>query len=96
MKRLSINEIEREIRETKMFEPKPITIENDYRNSPGRWNGPSMSIEQHSHKAALDIADRQARAKVHEDKQRAALAAAESAKGAPLDVVERLFALRVK
>jgi hypothetical protein len=85
-----------------MFEPKPITIENDYlhngvtnpHDANFRWNGPSLSLERPD--AAANIKDRQARAKALEDKQRAALDAAEKAKGSPLSFDERMFAMRVK
>jgi hypothetical protein len=44
--------------------------------------------DSHNARAAIDAADRQARQKAHDDKQRAALAAAEAAKGSRLTLVE--------
>lgn len=70
-------------------EPKMLPLENDYRNVPGRWNAPQMSLERHSDKAAIFIKDQQRRQREHDDKLRVALRAAESAKGSPLTFVER-------
>jgi hypothetical protein len=72
-----------------MFEPK-ITIENDWTKSPTRWLAPQLEMESHHAKATADIKARQARALAHEEKQRAALDAAEKAKGKPLTQAERL------
>jgi hypothetical protein len=50
----------------------------------------------HNAKAAIDIADRQARQKAHDDKLRALLSTAEAKKGSPLTLVERQEVLKME